>query len=144
MCPHRKYWQYFKIKFDCSMEQSNGEIAGTNARWRNFFKLNLLGWHWLIKLHRFQVYNSITHHLCIVCSPPQIKSPSITIYLPFTLFYLPHPTPFPSGNHHTVVCVHDSFFLCLIPSPFLKKKFKIAMSWACINVDEKKPTERGR
>ena len=29
-------------------------------------KLNLLGWHWLIKLYRFQVYNSMIHHLQIV------------------------------------------------------------------------------
>ena len=27
------------------------------------FLLNLLRWHWLIKLYWFQVYNSITHHL---------------------------------------------------------------------------------
>ena len=32
--------------------------------------------------------------------------------LPFTLFY-----PFPSSNHHIVVCVYE--FFCLIPSPFL-------------------------
>ena len=30
------------------------------------FLLNLLGWHWLIKLYRFQVNSSITHHLYIV------------------------------------------------------------------------------
>ena len=30
------------------------------------FKLNLLGWDWLIKLYRFQVYSSILHHLYIV------------------------------------------------------------------------------
>ena len=28
--------------------------------------LNLLGWHWLIKLHRSQAYNSIIHHLYII------------------------------------------------------------------------------
>ena len=27
------------------------------------FLLNLLGWHWLIKWYRFQVYTSIIHHL---------------------------------------------------------------------------------
>ena len=30
------------------------------------FLLNLLEWHWLIKLYRCQVYNSATHHLHIV------------------------------------------------------------------------------
>ena len=30
------------------------------------FLLNLLGWHWLIKLYMFQVYNSTIHHLYIV------------------------------------------------------------------------------
>ena len=28
--------------------------------------LNLLRWHWLIKLYRFHLYNSIIHHLYIV------------------------------------------------------------------------------
>ena len=45
-----------------------------------------------------------------VCSPPQVKSPSTTIYAPFTLFYLP-PSPFATGIHHILVCVHKSFFL---------------------------------
>lgn len=35
-------------------------------------------------------------------------SPSITIYPPFILFYLP-PPPFLSGDHHTVVCVCGVF-----------------------------------
>ena len=45
------------------------------------FLLNLLEWHWLTKLYRFQVHH-LQHVLCIVCSPPQIKSLSITIYSP--------------------------------------------------------------
>ena len=40
-------------------------------------------------------YDTSSVH-CIVCSPPQIKSPSITIYPAFTLSYLLHP-PFPRG-----------------------------------------------
>ena len=47
-----------------------------------------------------QFYNtSSVYH--IVCSPPQVKSSSITIYplLPSSIS-----PPFPSGNHHTVVC----------------------------------------
>ena len=33
----------------------------------------------------------------------------ITIYPQFTIFYLPQPY-FPSGNHHTVVCVYEFSF----------------------------------
>ena len=48
----------------------------------NVFSLNLLGWYWLIKLYRFQVYNSITYHLYVALSVhhPKLSSP-ITIYL---------------------------------------------------------------
>ena len=56
------------------------------------FSLNLLGWHWLIKLYRFQVYISTIHHLYIVlCVPTPSQVSSITIYPCFTLFYVPHP-----------------------------------------------------
>ena len=41
-----------------------------------------------------------------MCSPPKLKSPSITIY-PTN----PPLTPFPSGNHHTAVCVYEILFL---------------------------------
>ena len=34
-----------------------------------FFKLNLLGWHCLIKLHRFQVYISMIHDAHVACVP---------------------------------------------------------------------------
>lgn len=36
--------------------------------------LNLLGIHWLIKLYRYQVYSSITHHLYIALCVPYPKS----------------------------------------------------------------------
>ena len=49
---------------------------------------------------------------CITYSPPWVKSPSVTVYPPCTLFYfLPHPLP--SGCHHTAVCVQGFFFLFL-------------------------------
>ena len=55
------------------------------------FLLNLLGWHWLIKLYRFQVYDSIMHHLfivfCVFTTPSQVS-----------FSYLP--ARYPSGNHH--------------------------------------------
>ena len=56
------------------------------------------------------MYYSIIHYLylCIVCSPPKVESPSITIYLtPFTLFTTLS-SPSPSDNHHSVVSVNLS------------------------------------
>ena len=52
--------------------------------------LNLLEWHWLIKLYRLQVHNSIIHLLCcVLVTPNQV---SFHHHLsPFTLFYLPPP-----------------------------------------------------
>ena len=47
--------------------------------------------HWLIKLYKFQVYNSTYNTssvYCAVCLPPQVKSPSITIYPSSILFYI--------------------------------------------------------
>ena len=90
----------FVLKLTCSKEK-NGFIIIFK-----FLKLNLLERDWLIQLFRFQVYNSTTRHLySVLCSPPQVKSPSITIYPP-----LPSSASLlPSGNHHTVVCVHESF-----------------------------------
>ena len=77
--------------------------------------LNLLGWHWLIKLYRYQSehFYSTSPVYCIVCSPFRVKSPPTTLYLtPFTLYYLPSPLLFPSGNHHTIVCVYGFLFVC--------------------------------
>ena len=67
--------------------------------------LNLLLWHWLIKLYRFQVYNSIIHYLYIVLCVHYPKSSLLpSLFIPtFTLFCLPTPS-FPSCNHHIVVC----------------------------------------
>ena len=59
---------------------------------------------------QFQVYNSVTHHRYVVCSPPQVKSPSTTICPPFTLLYLPHDLP--SGHHHPL-SVSFCLVLCL-------------------------------
>ena len=62
----------------------------------------------------FQLYNSITHHLCIVLCvyhPSQVSF--LHIYLSLTLFYV----PLPSVSHHAVVYVHESFFYSLL-SPF--------------------------
>ena len=45
----------------------------------------------IIQVSGVPFYNTKSLY-CIVCSPPQIMSPSITIYPPYTLFYLP-PSP---------------------------------------------------
>ena len=77
------------------------------------FLLNWLGWHWLIKLYRFQVYNSIIHYLYIVlCVHYQSQVFCYHLYLLYPLL-LPPTTPLPSGHHHTVVCVCEFFLLSM-------------------------------
>ena len=68
------------------------------------FLLDVLGWHWLPQLQRFQVHDSTSHHLHIVLCvhhPSQVSahhhSPPCTL-----LHLLP-------GRHHTVVCVCEGF-----------------------------------
>ena len=51
-----------------------------------------------------RVYHALSVH-CIVCSSPQVTSPSITTYPPFTLS--------PTGNHQTAICVHEFFKLLM-------------------------------
>ena len=55
--------------------------------------LKLLGWHWLMKLQfsSVQLPNTSSVYYIIVCSPPLVRSASLTTYHPFTLFYLPPP-----------------------------------------------------
>ena len=57
--------------------------------------IEYIGWHWLIKLYRFQVYSSIMHHLYNVLCVHHPRSSLIPSPFtpPFTLFYLP-PPPF--------------------------------------------------
>ena len=66
-------------------------------------KSNLLGWHGLIKLHRFQGYSSTIRHLYIALCVHHPKSSLLPSPLtsPFTFFYLPHPLP--SANHCAVL-----------------------------------------
>ena len=55
-----------------------------------FSSLNLLGWHWLTKLYRFQMPNSITPRLyTVLCSPPQVVFHHI--YSPYILLYFSQP-----------------------------------------------------
>ena len=67
----------------------------------------------IIQLSGAQFYNLSGVH-CIVCSPPQVKSLSTTIYPLFTLLQLRPPTS--RSNHHTVVCVHEFFSFLLFSS----------------------------
>ena len=82
------------------------------------FLSDLLGWHWLIKLYRFQVHCSMIHHLYIISCVHQPKSSLLLSPFIPPLPSSPAPTPFTSDNHHTVVCVCEGFF-CLILSSFL-------------------------
>ena len=57
------------------------------------FLLDLLGWHWLIKIYRFWVHSSIIHHLyiifCVHCPKSSLlPSPFIP---PLPSFPSPHP-----------------------------------------------------
>ena len=52
--------------------------------------MNLLGWHWLTELYRFQVHNSTTHHLYTVLC---VHHP--TSSLPPSPFIPPFPPPPP-------------------------------------------------
>ena len=106
-----------------------------------YFLLNLLGWHWLIKLCRFKVYNSIMHHLCIVLCVHHFKSsvfpsPFISLYphlpcpplfhhivlclwvfslYPLTIFTQPH-SPLLSDNYQSVLCLDKSISTLLVYS----------------------------
>ena len=61
-----------------------------------------------IQVSGIQFYNTSSVY-CVVCSPPKVKSPSITIYPPLPSSTAP--TPSPSGNHRTVVCIYGFVFL---------------------------------
>ena len=113
-------------------------VAAKAASLRTIFfllLLNLLGWHWLIKLYRFQVYKSIPQHLyivlcvtychCLSCllastslhpgSPLGITTLlSVSMDLGVCLFLTPSPfspssaTPLPSTSSQFVHCACDS------------------------------------
>ena len=64
------------------------------------------------------MYNSIIHDLYITLCVQHRKSnllPLQYIWPPFILYY--PPTPLPSGNRHTVICVYD--FCCLLSCLFI-------------------------
>ena len=61
--------------------------------WFFIFKLNWLGWHWLIKLYRFQLHNSMMHHLYIAFF---VYHPKSNLLSPYVWPSLPFSTPHPS------------------------------------------------
>ena len=74
-----------------------------------FYFLNLLAWHWPIKLYRFQVYNYLI--------PNHYSMLNVHHPICFHLHLFPlTPTSFPSGNHHTRLYLWG--FLCVWLDPF--------------------------
>ena len=59
------FWNKYKVKLNYNWKRRAPQLEW-NSLIFIYFLLNLLGWHWLIKVYRFQVYNSIIHHLYIV------------------------------------------------------------------------------
>ena len=84
----------------------------------NFFKLNLLGCHWLAKPYRFQVYNSKKHHLHMVS---RAHHPRQSLFLS-PLF---PPLPTSTSTHPLSLWLSSQFclwlcvmYICLLTNPF--------------------------
>ena len=80
-----------------------------------FFSIGVTLVNKIVQVSGAQLHNTSPVY-CIVCSPPKVKSSSITIYSPLYP-HLPLPPSFPSGNQHTDVCLYKAS-LSLIPSLF--------------------------
>ena len=96
-------------------------IPNAYAKWQTLFEkhyfylfnlfLENVYWCWLIKLYRFQVYNSIIHHLYSILCIYHPKSSLLHHHLsPPVSSSILSPPLFPSGNHHIVVCVLRVFW----------------------------------
>ena len=75
------------------------------------FWSNLLGWHWLTKLHKFQVHDSIRHHLyTVLCvhTPKSSLRPSPHLFSIVILTVCLH--------RPKVVLALKSFWSCQIPT----------------------------
>ena len=97
-CYAESYYTCCTVNCFCTQQYIINILQINKYRSFYFILLNLLGWCWLIKLYRFRVYNSTTHHLYVVLRVHHPKSSllSFTVYSPYT---------FPSGNHRIVVWV---------------------------------------
>ena len=77
------------------------------------FKLNVLGWHWLIRPYRFQVYN-VWHIICTLHCVSTNQSQLIFCHHIFDLFYPLLPSlPLPPGHHHNLSLWVFLCFFCL-------------------------------
>ena len=77
-----------------------------NIKISQFIFIKFIGWHWLIRLYRFQVYICVNSLMCIALHAHLLKSNHLPLFsFPFTTTH-----PLPSGNHQTVVCVYECQF----------------------------------
>ena len=96
-----------------SMKKSIFSLHFKNMLWnfchlKRFLLLNLLRWHWLIRLHRFQVYISMT---CIShCVPTTQNQVNFHYHIFDPLYLLVPPTPFPLV---TIILLSVSKRFCL-------------------------------
>ena len=95
------------VKFCSYQEKQDVVIALKDV---TIFSLSLLGWHRLIKYDRFQMCNSITHHLSIVTCVHNPKSSRLSSPFIPPLLSSPSHLLF-SGNHPTVTCSEFFSFL---------------------------------
>ena len=78
------------------------------------FLLNLLGWHWLIRLYRFQC-TFLWYMFCMLHCVPTTQSQILCCHHIFDpLYSLLPPTPLPSGKYHITVCVYKGFFCSFV------------------------------
>ena len=70
------------------MPDAPGMLSSWLIFFQNLFSFNLLGWHWLIKLYRFQVYNSVLHHPYIALRVQTLLSYKKDEILPFAATWM--------------------------------------------------------
>ena len=79
-----------------------------------FFLFNLLGWHWLTKLYRFQVHSSTTNNLYTVLC---VHRPKSSLLQPHSYSLYPPPPPLiykdPTCNRQGALFVSHSLKMCL-------------------------------
>ena len=92
----KRNWEHeFLFVFAIQLVKNTLDVHGLHQDYLVLFHflffIEFVRQHWLIKLYKFQVYNSTYNTssvYCAVCLPPQVKSPSITIYPSSILFYI--------------------------------------------------------
>ena len=83
------------------------------------FLLNLLGWHWLIKVYKFQVYSSIIHHqYTVLC----VHHPKLGLlpspFIPHFILFCFLPPPFPLVITILLSVSMRFYFFCFNPFTF--------------------------